>query len=308
MILMKKEWYRVAAITANVDSSVADWTEVQKKRAALAEKPESRDRMQALVRSLMLSGSLDEAGNLAKKWLEKDAMDAEALVVLAELALLRGEAEKAVELLESAIDANPGSEAAHDRMFGTYRALGDFTMMCAHALPRALSAPKNLEHQVVAVQCTQDAERFFSGLTKSARVQAERKLNEEAKPRIQSDSLNLEAQWEGEAQLDLVIVTPEGRVVSFAGGARRVQVQSVQSKATEQLASSMEKRGSYQIYVVPRTGSGSTASVKGSVKIISYGSTRLLPFSAGSTPLRVADVVVSSKFRLIPVGPSAWDE
>jgi len=236
-------------------------------------------------------------------------MDAEALVVLAELSLLRGEAEKAVELLESAIDANPGSEAAHDRMFGTYRALGDFPMMCAHALPRALSAPKNWEHQVVAVQCTQDAQRFFSQLSKPVRAQAERRLQEEAKPRIQNDSLMLEAQWEGEAQLDLIVVTPEGRVVSFAGGARRVQSQGVQSKVTEQLASSMEKRGRYQIYVVPRTSSGSTAGVKGKVKIVSYGTTRLLPFSAGSSPLRVADVVVSSKFRLIPVGPSdSWAE
>lgn len=300
MIRMKKEWYRVAAITAGVDSAVADWTEVQKKRAELAEKPESRDRMQSLVRTLMQAGQLEEARKLAQKWLEKDAMDAEALVVLAELALLGGQANKAIELLESAIDANPGSEAAHDRMFGAYRALGEFSMMCAHAVPRALVAPKNWEHQVVAAQCTQDTERFFGLLTKSARTSAERKMNEEARPRIRPDSLNLEAAWEGDAQLDLIVLTPDGRVVSFAGGSRRLQAQSVQSKVTEQLATSMEKRGRYQIFVVPRTGSAPSGSVKGSVKIVSYGTTRLLPFAAGSTPLRVADVVVSSKSRLVP--------
>jgi len=301
MIRMKKEWYRVAAVTAGVDTAVADWTEVQKRRAELAEKPESRDRMQALVRTLMQAG---------QKWLEKDAMDAEALVVLAELALLKGQADQAMELLESAIDANPGSEAAHDRMFGAYRNLGDFAMMCAHAVPRALAAPKNWENQVVAVQCTQDTERFLAPLTKSARASAERRMNEEARPTIRPDSLNLEAVWEGEAQLDLIIVTPEGRVVSFAGGSKRLQAQSVQSKAAEQLATSMEKRGRYQIFVVPRTGATPSGSVKGSVKIASYGTTRLVPFTTGAAPLRVADVVVSSKFRLVPApfGPSDWSE
>ncbi len=314
MIRMRKEWYRVAAVSVAADSAAADWTEVQKRRAALLEKPESRDRLQALVRQLIQAGSTEEAGKLAAQWLAKDAMDAEALVVQAELALLAGEADRAVEWLESAIDANPGAEAAHDRLFGTWRALGDFQMMCAHAVPRALSAPKNWEHQVAAVQCTQDSARFLAGLSAGVRAQAERKLKEEAKPTLRRDSLTLEATWEGDAQLDLVVITPEGRVVSFAGGARRVDVQSAQSRVTEQLSSSMERRGRYQIFVVPRRpGAGSkkaagpsTDQATGQVKITSYNALRTLRFTAGTAPVRVADVVVSSKFRLVPADPG-WE-
>jgi len=314
MIRMRKEWYRVAAVSVAADSAAADWTEVQKRRAALLEKPESRDRLQALVRQLIQAGSTEEAGKLAAQWLAKDAMDAEALVVHAELALLAGEADRAVEWLESAIDANPGAEAAHDRLFGTWRALGDFQMMCAHAVPRALAAPKNWEHQVAAVQCTQDVARFLALLPAGPRAQAERKLKEEAKPTLRRDSLTLEAQWEGEAQLDLVVITPEGRVVSFAGGARRVDVQSAQSRVTEQLSSSVERRGRYQVFVVPRRSGASPRQVAGApsnqatgqVKITSYNALRTLRFTVGTTPVRLADVVVSSKFRLVPADPG-WE-
>jgi tetratricopeptide (TPR) repeat protein len=311
---MKKQWYRVATVTMNTDSAAADWTEVQKRRAALLEKPESRDRLAALVRSLMQSGSTEEAQKLATQWLEKDAMDAEALVIHAELALLRGDAARAMELLESAIDANPGSEAAHERLLGAHLALGDFQMMCAHAVTRALVAPKNWEHQATAAQCTQDAARFFAHLPAGQRAQAERKLKEEARPTLRRDALNLEATWEGDSQVDLVVVTPEGRVVSFAGGARRVHTLGAQSTINEQLSTSMEKRGRYQIFAVPRRVSGTPAgqktaagSARGQVKISSYNASRTIPFTVGSAPVRVADVVVSSTFRLVPAGPSEWD-
>ncbi len=304
MIRMKKQWYRVATVTMNTDSAAADWTEVQRRRAALLEKPESRDRLASLVRALIQSGSTEEAEKLAKQWLDKDAMDAEALVVHAELALLRGDAMRAMELLESAIDANPGSEAAHERLLGAHLALGDFEMMCAHAVTRALVAPKNWEHQALAAQCTQDAERFFAQLPAGQRARAERKMKEEAKPTLRRDALNLEATWDGDAQLDLVVVTPEGRVISFAGGARRVHALGAQSTINEQLAASMEKRGRYQIYAVPRSGRKSPAgSFKGQVKIASYNAARTLPFTVGSAPVRVADVVVSSAFRLVPADP-----
>lgn len=304
MIRMKKQWYRVATVTMNTDSAAADWTEVQKRRAALLEKPESRDRLASLVRALIQSGSTEEAEKLAKQWLEKDAMDAEALVVHAELALLRGDAARAMELLESAIDANPGSEAAHERLLGAHLALGDFSMMCAHAVTRALVAPKNWEHQAVAAQCLQDAERFFAHLPAGQRARAERKMKEEAKPTLRRDALNLEATWDGDAQIDLVVVTPEGRVVSFAGGARRVHALGAQSTLHEQLSASMEKRGRYQIYAVPRRGQKSAAgSARGQVKIASYNAARTLPFTIGTAPVRVADVVVSSTFRLVPADP-----
>ncbi len=298
MVRMKKQWYREASIVTRPDTAAADWTEVQKRKAALNELPESRDRKQALVRALIQANALDEARNQVKSWLEKDALDAEALLVLSEIELFEGQLEKAIDTLESAIDVAPGNEAAHSRMVIAYKAMNDFPMMCEHVLPRALLAPKNLENQVQAVLCTQNRERHFAALSKAQIARAEKQLAADPRSENMWENLMLDGNWEKNMQAHLVVVTPEGRVVSFLGGANRIKAQAVTSGSGSRLSTSMERRGRYQIFVVPPRGN--TTRSRGSLKIHSYNSSRTLPFELGEKPVRVADVVVTSRFRLVP--------
>lgn len=300
MIRMKKQWYRTAAIYRKIDSAASDWSDIQAKRAALNLKPESRDRMISLIRSLIRGGDIKEAEKLTEKWLEKDAMDAQALVTLSDIHVLKGDVHKAKEFLASAIDVDPSSTAAHTRMFNIYKTSGEFGLMCAHALTRALLAPKNVDYQIFAVRCNQNKDRHLAKLSEKDKRLA---LSEIIKPeRTQSmwGQLRLEMQLDGDHNADIVVVTPDGNVVSWLGGASRVSADSVNGSREERLSLSLDRNSKYRLWVVPSKNRISRSSVDGKLRINSYGSRRTLKFTIGDAPVKIADVIISSKFRLVP--------
>ncbi|MBU1220999.1 FecR domain-containing protein [Myxococcota bacterium] len=300
MIRMKKQWYRTAAIYRKIDSAASDWSDIQAKRAALNLKPESRDRMISLIRSLIRGGDLKEAEKLTEKWLEKDAMDAQALVTLSDIQVLAGDVKKAKEFLASAIDVDPSSTAAHTRMFNIYRTGGEFALMCAHALTRALLAPENVDYQISAVRCNQNKDRHFAKLSDRNRKIAQSEIIKAEKSQSMWGQLRLEMQLDGDHNADIVVVTPDGNVVSWLGGASRVSAASVNGSREEKLSISLDRNSKYRIWVVPSRTGIVRSSVDGRLNINSYGTTRSVKFTIGSAPVKIADVVIGSKFRLVP--------
>ncbi|MFH2006790.1 MAG: FecR domain-containing protein [bacterium] len=298
MIRMKKVWYRVADVGRPGVVWTYEQNELRRRKQRLDENPRSRDRTKDLVRWYVRMGDLAAAEGLAKKWLAKDRMDADALAELAGIAALQGDPDRSRDLLASAVDVDPRSAAAHSRMVELYRAAGNRALMCAHALTRALVDKRSWHHQVAAARCDQDLTRHLAQLEGWRRQRAEKAVAKPERVDRLWGRLMVTASWDSGADLDIVVVTPQGRVVSWQGGARRVVSEGVRSLLRETLASSMTYRGRYQVYVVPRAHGKSTAT-SGTVRIRSYNSVKTYPFAASTRPVRIADVNVKSKFRLV---------
>jgi hypothetical protein len=326
-VAVRKVWYREAAIRGHQGQLLSDRMELQKRAELLDAKPHSRERTRDLIRWQVRLGDLDAAERLARHWLEKDRLDAGALVELAGIAALRGDPGRSQELLASAVDVDPGSAEAHGRMVELYRAAGRLELRCDHALARGLLSPPSWEHRVEAVRCTSDRDRFLAGLDPGDRRRAERALGETVKKPPLWERLILEATWDGARDADLVVVSPRGRVISWQGGAARTRSEEVLGLGREVLALSMEELGRYQIFVVPRasapgstpgvspgggpgTAPGAAASaapgpaasaapmaIQGKLKIQSYGKWRTIPFATAGKPSPAAEVQLVAKWR-----------
>lgn len=293
---MKKVWYRVAKIRSHSGTSTRDDLELRRRSRLLSENPASRDRTRNLVRWQVRLGDLSGAEKLANKWLKKDRMDAGVLVELAGIAALRGDPDRSAEFLASAVDADPRSVGAHNRMVKLYRAAGNTDLMCAHALTRALVSPASWKHQVKAIRCGAGSERHLKRLKERGRKRAEKALSKPEKERSVRGRMKVTASWSADQDLDIVVVTPRGRVITWQGGARRTRSRDVTSRRTETLAISMEERGRYRVLMVPR-GVGKGRSISGSVRIRAYGKSRTMDFAVSGRAARVADVIIKSKFR-----------
>jgi hypothetical protein len=298
MIRMKKVWYRAATIGQPAPTWSYERAELRRREQRMAAKPLSRDRTRDLVRWHVRLGDLTAAERLARKWLAKDRLDAGALVELAGIAALRGDPDQSRDLLASAVDVDPRSAAAHTRMVELYRAAGNRGLRCAHALTRALVSRRSWRHQVAAARCDNDVQRHLSHLKGWRRKRAEKGVAKEVKTPRLWERLKVDASWDTGPDFDVVVVSPRGRVISWQGGARRVRTADVRSMVRETLAASMEERGRYQIWMVPRASGQVTAS-SGTVRIRSYGKTRTLRFTSAGRPTRVADVSIKLKFRLV---------
>jgi hypothetical protein len=298
MIRMKKVWYRAATIGQPQGIWSYERTELRRREQRLADRPLSRDRTRDLVRWHVRLGDLAAAERLAKKWLAKDRLDAGALVELAGIAALQGNPDRSRDLLASAVDVDPRSAAAHTRMIELYRAAGNRDLRCAHALARALVSRQEWRHQVAAARCDSDVQRHVGHLAARVRKQAERALARQVTAPPLWERLKVDARWDTGPDLDVVVVSPRGRVISWQGGARRVRTADVHSLVRETLAASMEERGRYQIWMVPRAASRVTAS-SGTLRVRSYSNTRTLRFTSQGRPTLVADVNVKLKFRLV---------
>jgi hypothetical protein len=295
-VRVRKVWYREATIRRHRGERLSDRMELRKRKEKLDDNPRSRDRTRDLVRWYVRLGDLASAERLARHWLKKDRLDAGALVELAGIAALQGNADRSRELLASAVDVDPRSVAAHTRLVSLYRAANNLQMMCAHALTRAVVAPEDWKHQASAVQCHGDADRFFARLKPRKRRLAEKAAKKVSRKRTLWDRLLVSATWDAPQDVDIVVVTPRGRVISWMGGARRTRSEGATALRSEALASSLEERGRYQVYLVPRAG-GAKAAVQGRVRIRSYGRQRTYPFATVGKATAVAEFTIRSKWR-----------
>jgi len=299
-VQMKKVWFKEAAISEHSDrdgTSAADERELETRERKLDAEPDSRERTMALVRWHLRMNAPERAEKLAERWLEKDRMDPDALVALADIAALRGDLERSKALLSSAVEADPQRPLAHLRMAKLYEAAGEAGLACEHRLSQALVARSDAGAQAAAVRCGAREARVLSGLEEKLRAKVERSLERDPKPVRVSGPYRLDASWDASVDLDLVVVTPQGRVVSWQGGAD-VSVDDVDSLEGEKLSFKGSDNGRWQVFVV-RHDEADHARVEGALRITAHGTTRRIPFvvSEEENVLSVADIDVASKFR-----------
>jgi hypothetical protein len=276
-----------------------DLVELAKRDAALEERPDSRERTEALLRWQLRLGQLDAAEALGRKWLERDRLDAGALLALADVATVRGDFARALALLESAVDLTPDNVDAHLRMEAAWRAQGEVDTACAHALSMALLQAGDVARQVAAIRCGSARERHLGGLGARERRDAERMLeHDEARSRV-GGSLVATVSWEAGDPVELVVITPKGRVLSRLGGENKLRAGGDVAARETSLGTPLWELGRYRVRVVHAAGDARKTS--GSVRLVAYGQreSRRFETSVGEDDIADLDVKIRWEERRI---------
>lgn len=305
-VAMRRVWYKEAVVRGAGDATSWEEAQLAQREARLDEEPNSRERTLAVVRWRIRVGQLEGAERMAEAWLARDRMDAEALLTLSDLAARRGDIERAQELLASAVEVDPRAGAAQARMAAIYDAAGEDAQACEHLMARALSLRGDPQAQADAIRCGSPRARILSGLEASIRDRAELILDREPKSARVSGPFQIDATWDGSADLDLVVVSPAGRVISWLGGASAQSVEDARSGGHEKLVYKASDTGRWQIFVVRHGGAVSDeapSAISGTLRITAHGTTRRMDFSLaeGASIAHAADIDVQSKSRLEPV-------
>ena len=259
----KKVWRREYSLKGARGVRPHERRELAKRETALAESPDSRDRTRDLIRWHLRLGDLDAARSLTEAWLTRDRMDAGALVTLSDIEAADGDMERSRSLLASAVDVDPTSEVAHERMMALYFAAGDELRACAH-------------------------------------VSGECKTPNDGKLR---DTLTISAEWDTERDLDIVVITPKGRRVSWQGGAKRTASRDALDLHKEGLAMSAGELGRYQVLMVERRdGKPATSAVSGKVTIRTRAGRKTFSFTTDDGIARAGELHVKSNWEWQNVG------
>ena len=112
--------------------------------------------------------------------------------------------------------------------------------------------------------------------------------------------LKVEGTWSGGADVDLALIDPDGRRVSWLGAPTRgvISARSVTSTREEGLALSGAKPGEYVVEVV--RGSG-TDRASGELTITVAGTTRRVSFTLDGPRVSVAIARIEMRSELVPL-------
>ena len=300
----KRVWFREATIRRHRGTLSHERTRLRKREAGLLEQPNSRDRTQATIRAAIRAGNMATARELAERWQSRDRLDPGVLLALADLAALDGRPARAAELLASALDVDPSDVEAHGQLLRLHATAGRRRAECAHAL--AIAQLKPTQRSVsAALRCDLADIDLLEGLAKRERRRVERALRKAGSSRRTSatrrkrGALRLDATWKGDEDLDVVVLTPSGRRVSWQGGARHVFADAVLSPGRERLRVSARETGRYQVLVIHRKRSEHQAApTTGAIRVRIHGQSRRIAFQTDGALARVAEVLVTRASRL----------
>ncbi len=237
------------------------------------------------MQALSYAGEIDRANALAAKWLDRDRLDPQALGYQADLLGRDGKREQALRLLAGVVDLDADRAAPHERMVQAYEHVGRMSQACSHRIALSAIAPKDGKAAAAAVRCLRalsreaDAQIVMHGLADDATRAATDKalLTPDVAPKAGGDVV-IDARWDGNEDLDISVVTPDGTRVSWMGGRPDVRVTDATSTQKEQLALRSIKRGNYLVEITRGGMTAGTAPVRGTLDIVALGTKKSLPF------------------------------
>lgn len=309
MIPMKRVWTRQAALATFDGVSPSITKAIADAEDALANAPDSREKHRALVQALSYAGQLDEARDVAKRWLERDQLDPQALGYIADLLGRDGQRDLALRTLAGLVDLDADRAALHERMIHAYERTGRLAQACSHRIALVALATKDaIKRAGAAARClrtlgrTDDAALVMASLVDDkARGEAERLATvAPVEPRIAGD-LVIDGRWDGATDLDISLVAPDGTRVSWMGGRSDVTVADSTARDREQLSVKRLKKGNYLIEI-SRTD-GASAPVRGTLDVRVLGQKKALAFELSGARTVVGRVNVSLVSHLEPLNP-----
>ena len=314
---MRRVWFRTSLVAAD-DRPAVDAVKVEAARAALAASPDARQRHADLARLLVRQGNLEEVEALASRWAERNPLDVDALTLRATARAWRGDRDGALRVLSGTL-ASPSMTAAAqvDVASSLARAeerAGRAVEACALRVAAAEGKASDAGLVASAIACeraqarTASADRWLAFAKDGA---ARTRLSAAAAKVTPGGGLSdtvfgdvvVDATWDASAgvDLDVGIVDPSGRRLSWASAARNVRASDCTSSAHEAMAVSSGTTGRFVVEVVRAGGSSSDRPVSGKLRITSLGQTQTVPFVLVGSRAQVARVDVRMDSRLEPI-------
>lgn len=310
MVPMKRVWDRKGAFFPDLSAWRArEESKLISAEGSLAAKPDSRNLTSNLFALYARNNRLDRATDLVEKWSSRDAIDPEALLARSDLAARAGDRSLAFRRLASIVDIRPDDVVMQTRLAEIYERMGDQEQACAHRVTLAEQRSEDTKAQTAAVRCARAigaselADRLLADLPQTRRDAVFKALDatQESRPMLLGD-VRLDASWDSDADLDLVLIDNKGRRISWQGGSKApVSAQDVTSQRGEKVAWSNLAAGSYLLEVT-RSKPGDTNPIRGSVTVRVVGDTRSIPFVLTNERAELGRMDISYTSRLVP----AW--
>lgn len=308
IIQMKRVWTRQAAL-ATFDGVMPSITKaIADAQDALAKHPDSREKHRALVQALSYAGKLDEAREVANRWLERDKLDPQALGYIADILGREGQRELSLRTLAGLVDLDPDRANLHERMINAYERTGRIAQACSHRVALVgLTVKEAAKRAGAAARClrslgrTGDAALVMASLVDDkARTEAEKVATvSPVLPRVAGD-LVINGTWSG-ADLDISLVAPDGTRVSWMGGRTDITVADSTAHDRERLAVKRLKKGNYLIEI--SRGDRASSTVRGTLDVSVLGQKKSLPFELAGERTVVGKIAVTMHSHLEPVNP-----
>jgi hypothetical protein len=311
---MRRVWFRTATIAAD-DRPVVDIAKLDAARAALAASPDARQRHAELAKLLVRQGNPAEVEALAAKWTERDPLDADALSLRATAKAWRGDRDGALRVLSGMLASPSMTPAAQSEVASTLARAEERAGRASRACALRVAAAETKPGDVTAVAAVLGCERGHGRSTSEARWLASMK-DDATRARVTAAAAKLapggaladpvfgdvvvDASWDGSAavDLDVGIVDPSGRRLSWASAARNVRASDCTSVAHEALAVTSGGTGPFLVEMVRADGASTERPVTGKLRITALGRTQVVPFVFSGSRAQVARVNVSMDSRL----------
>ena len=295
------------------DAGPAGTAPRSRRRAPLEASPDARPRYVELARLLVLAGDVDAVDSLASRWSARDPLDVDALTLRATARAWRGDRGAALRILTGAL-ASPslGDGAQADMASALARAIdraGQSDAACALRVAAAEAKTGDAALVASAVSCERargraaSAERWLASAKDDA---ARARISAAAAKSVEPDALFgdvvVDATWDpaANADLDVGVIEPSGRRLSWASAARGIRARDAAGAAHEALAVSSGATGSVVVDVTRAAGDSADRPIAGKLRITSLGRTQVVPFLLTGTRIQVARVVVHAESRLEP--------
>jgi len=326
LVPMKRVFERKA--TFDVTNTVVQdsVTKLAAAETALQSQPDSRDKTAALYALYATMGRLGEAQELTARWSGRDALDPDALMARADLAVRQGDRERAIRILGGLADVRPGDKAVQSRLADLYEAAQNPVRACAHRISLADIATTDAKLVAAAVSCARAsgmidlADALRRDVDDKTRDALDKLVTSQvaAQPvtTVRGDT-QLQADWNGAADLDIALIDSTGKRMSWLGGTNsKVTISALNSTSTrtESLGFLGLGSGSYVIEITRAAGSDPAAFnndvVRGDLTIrMPGGGVRKVPFTLNGARAEVGTVRVFFESKLVPVtsGFGGWN-
>jgi tetratricopeptide (TPR) repeat protein len=306
-VAMRKVWYRVGSVATFEGIHPNILEAVAKAESALRIEPNSRERHRALVQALSYAGDLERAHQIAASWLERDRLDADALGTMADVLGRMGRRDDSVRMLSGVVDLAPDDRSLHGRLAAAYDRVGDAERACSHRIALAALAPRDVTVLGNAVRCQRalgrsaGADRLLASIG-DADLRSKAETSSAIPPAGEraTGDLTLDARWSGGGDLDISLIAPDGRRVSWMGGRAGVSAEGAGRDGSERIALRRVTAGNYLVEIA-RTDPHDTDPVRGEVAVKVLGETRTLSFDLSDTRAVVGRVAVQRRSRLVPM-------
>jgi len=314
---MRRVWFRTSLVAADDRPSV-DAVKIEAARAALAAAPDARQRHADLARLLVRQGNVEEVEALASRWTERDPLDVDALTLRATARAWRGDRDGALRVLSGTLASPAMAAAAQVDVASSLARAEERAGRAAEACSLRVAAAESKSGDAGLVASAMACERAQARPASADRWLASAK-DDAARTRLSAAAAKVapgagladtvfgdvvvDATWDASAgvDLDVGIVDPSGRRLSWASAARNVRASDCTSAAHEAMAVSSGATGRFVVEIVRAGGSATDRPVSGKLRVTSLGQTQTVPFVLVGSRAQVARVDVRMDSRLEPI-------